>query len=787
MRVKALTLASLLFVTNSLFAFQSFKVDQVQVQGLSRLSKAMVLSNVPVQPGQQLTPELANETIQDLFKTGYFKNIVLQKNGNNLIVKVQERPTISSIKFEGNKLLKTKQLSPVLLKVGLEVGNMFEASTLSRLQQSIEQQYFSIGKYAARVTTEIKNLPRNRVSIILKVSEGLYTKVARINFVGNHHYASKTLADQITLSTPSFWTFFNGDDEFTQTKLSSSLQQLSDFYMDHGFLKFHINSSQASLTPTHKKVLLTVNLSEGSQYHFSNISLQGKFIVPKATLEKLIQTKEGQVFSRKEVMDTAKAIQLALADKGYAFATVNPTPNIDEDNKTVAVTFNVNPGKRVYVSRIRFQGNDVTNDRTLRERATFPEESLYNQTKVDHTKLRLQRLPYVESVQQTNTPVSGSTDQVDVGYKVKERSANKIGASLGYSELNKVILGAYLTMPNVFGTGNVFSINTQVSKPYQQVNFTYTEPYFTQSGVSQSINIYGSKVKNNYTSLVSYSMNQLGANLTYGIPLSTFNTLNLGGGVDHSRLVNPYNSTSLTVQQFTQKHGNNYNTLSLTFGVSHDTTNDAFFPSTGDQLSVGTNVATPVSNLTWYKLNGSAAWFHPIYWDRFVFGINGSVHYGNGYGKIDELPFFQNFYSGGWGSVRGYSQGTLGPQDTINCGSTASDLGCTSEGDALGGNFSMAASINIYFPTPFITSNRNIRMGVFADAGNVYDTQRVSTAYENRNNPTHPTFQNLRYSVGLELQWLSPLGALGFSIAKPLNSKPGDDLQYFQFTLGQTF
>lgn len=781
MRIKALTLASLLLASNTVLAFQSFKVDQIQIQGLSRISKSMVSNNVPLKVGQTLTPAKSNEIIDDLFKTGYFSNVSLQKVGHNLVVKVQERPTISSVKFKGNELLKTKMLKPVLLKVGLQVGNMFDQSTLSRLTQSIEQQYYMQGKYSVKVTTDIKKLPRNRVALTVNISEGVYTKVARINFVGNHHYSKSELLDNFQLSTPSFMTFFNSNDEFTQQKMNKSLQEITEFYMNHGFLKFQINSSQVAITPTNKHVLLTVNLTEGGQYRFANIALQGKFIVPKSKLEAQVLAKKGEIFSRQQILDTAKAIQRVLSDKGYAFATVNPIPKIDDKTKTVSITFNVNPGKRVYVHEVRFKGNNVTNDKTLRERVTFPEGSLYNQTKIDHTKLRFQRLPFVEHVETRNVPVPNSTDQVDVDYNVKERSANKVGASIGYSELNKVILGANLNMPNVFGTGNIFDINMQISKPFQSVAFTYTEPYFTDTGVSQSISIYGTKLDNAFTSQVSYSMDQYGANLSYGIPLSTFNRFNVGAGVNHSRLVNPYGSTSKTVTQYTQAHGNSFNSLTTTFGWSHDTTNDAYFPSRGDEAGLGFVVATPASKLTWYKVNANAGWFHPIVWNRFVFGATAHAHYGSGYSKIKHLPFFQNFYGGGWGSVRGYTQGTLGPTDSLTC-STG-----TCQGDALGGNLSINASVNLYFPVPFAVSHRNIRMGIFADAGNVYDTYHLSTAYNSAANPTHPNFENLRYSAGVELQWLSPLGALGFSLAKPINSKPGDSLNYFQFTLGQTF
>ncbi len=763
-----------------------FKISKIDIQGLTNLPESSVMPNVSVSVGQDLTLDLSNKVINDLFKTGYFSDIqLLEGPGNALIIQVTELPTIGSIKIDGNSLIKTQQIKDVLLKVGLQTGDMLNQSTLLRVQQSLEQQYYLLGKYPALVTTSTTPLPRNRVALKINISEGLYTRVARIDFVGNHNFDGGDLEDNFKLSTPSLWTLFNSDDEFTQDKMAQSIQELSDFYGDNGFLKYQVNSSEVSLSPTKKQALLTVNMTEGALYHFGLVNLEGQFVIPKATLQNLIQIHSGDIFSRSAVMNSAKAMQLALANKGYAFAVVNPIPNVDDSKKIVGITFSVNPGRRVYVHQIQFEGNTQVNDQTLRERMTFPEGSLYNQTKIDQSKLKLQQMSFLQNITEENIPVPGSTDEVDVVFKLTEQNANKVGGSIGYSELNKVILGANLTMPDVFGTGNIFSIQMQLSQPYQSLNFNFTQPYFTSSGISQSFNIYASKLDNSHTSLVGYSMDDVGGNVTYGIPLSTFNTFNIGAGVDHSRLVNPYDSTSLTVQQFTTDHGNNYNTLSTNFGWSHDSTNNPYFPSRGSSGSLGVNIATPVSSLEWYKTSLTGAWFHPVVWDRLVFGLNGEVDYGNGYGKMDNLPFFQNYYGGGWGSVRGYEQGSLGPDDTIDCGSDVP--GCTSQGDSLGGNLKLDASANLYFPVPFAYAQQNLRMGIFADAGNVYDTYHLSTAYDSENNPTSPNFDNLRYSVGIDLEWMSPIGALGFSLAAPLNKKPGDDANIFQFNLGQSF
>jgi len=774
--------------TDASAGFSSFKIEKIVITGLTSLPESAVSNNISVQVGQLLTPELSNQLINNLFKTGYFTDIQLsQSTGNTLIINLTEAPTIAEISIKGNSLIKTQQIKDVLLKVGLQVGDMLNPSTLLRVQQSLEEQYETLGKYPADVKTDLVTLPRNRVKLNITISEGLNTKVGRVDFIGNQYFDTNTLLSNFTLSTPSLFTLFNSDDEFTQAKMTQSLQTLSDYYTNNGFLKFHINSSQAALTSTKKQALLSVSLTEGALYHFGTVDLQGQFVVPKTDLQKLILIHSGGIFSRADVMNSAKAMQLAMANKGYAFATVNPVPTVNDSTKIVSINFYINPGNRVYIHEVKFEGNTQTNDQTLRQRVTFSEGSLYNQTKIDQSKLKFQQLPFIQNVSEDLVPVPGSTDQVDIVFKITEQNANKVGGSIGYSELDHLILGANLTMPNLFGTSDVFQIAMQWSQPYQSVNFTFTQPYFTQSGISQSFNVYMSKLDNSHVSLVSYSMDQVGGNVTYGIPLSTFNTFNVGAGVDNSHLLNPYDSTSLTVQEFTQKWGNNFNSLTMNLGWSHDSTNNPYFPSTGTQGAIGAQVATPVSTLDWYKTHVTGAWYHPVIWDRLVFGLDGEVDYGNGYGKLDTLPFYQNYYGGGWGSVRGYAQGSLGPDDTIVCGSDTTDLGCQSQGDALGGNLKIDASANLYFPVPFAYSQQNLRMGVFADAGNVYDTYHLDTAYNEQNNPTSPNFDNLRYSVGLELQWQSPIGALGFSLAEPLNRQEGDDTQIFQFNLGQTF
>ncbi len=566
------------------------------------------------------------------------------------------------------------------------------------------------------------------------------------------------------------------------------MQQLSDFYENNGYVDFKVVSAQASLDSTHTKAFITVSVSEGPQYQFAGFALKGDLILPAATLEKLVKIKVGETYSKAMITAAQKAIMNAVADQGYAFANVNPVPTIDKEKKTVFLTFFVTPGQKVYVDQIQFSGNTVTNDKALRQRMKFVEGSTYSKTKIDESTVTLQRLPYMQAVNQTITPVPNSADTVNVDYNLKETSANTVSAALGYSELYGVIVQTGFNVNNVFGTGNIFGINAQLSKPYQSVNMNYTEPFFTNSGISQTEGLYYTHVNAGDEGLANFSTNSYGGTLGYAVPISTWNSFNFGIGLDHTLLQQPGNGyQSQTVTNFIADHGSQYTTYSLSFSLSRDSTNSAYFPTQGESGSIGTNFAIPGSNLTWYKLNANGTWYHALN-QYFTLSVMGGAYYGNGYGNMNNLPFYLNFYGGGWGSVRGYNAGTMGPQDTLICNNGADcTVGSTEEGSALGGNLMIDSNIELTYPVPFMTENNNFRLITFVDSGNVYNTYNLPTDWNAAEDPNTPNFSNLRYTAGVGLEWVSPLGAVGLSFAAPLNKKPGDSTQIFQFTLGTFF
>ena len=446
------------------------------------------------------------------------------------------------------------------------------------------------------------------------------------------------------------------------------------------------------------------------------------------------------------------------------------------------------------MKQINIAGNTVTNDQTLRERIKYVEGSVYSGKNMHNTKIALERLPYVKHLGVSTTPVPGSSDELDVNYKVLEQSSNSVSANIGYSQLNRFIVGGSLNMPNVFGTGNIFNINAALSKPYQSLSFGYTEPFFTLGGISQSFNLYMTRVDNAQRDLTNYSTNSFGGTLNYAIPMSTWTFFNIGGGYDHTKLLQPKDDVSATVANFTQDNGTVFNTFTINFGVSRNTTNSSYFPTAGSDLSLNSTIAVPGSKLDWYKLTASGVYYIPIA-HHYTLSFDAGAGLGGGYGNNDHLPFYNNFYGGDWGSgngfgrLRGFTAGSLGPDDKLCDNSTGqcSDSQATA-GNSIGGNLMVDASANLYFPIPFVADQDSFRMGVFADAGNVYLTYDTDTVYTgDRTYPHSPTLNNLRYSTGLSFQWKSPFGPLAFSLAYPLNRKPGDNVQVFQFSLGHTF
>ncbi len=773
-------------ITNSAYALaapsSAFKVSAIKVQGQSNIPSAVIEKNLGVKEGQTLYPSRYASVIQNLYDTGYFSDIDLSRDNNTLVVKVHERPTIASVKTDGNKKIKSEDLNKFLVQMGIATGDFYNPNTLAQLQSNLIGQYNLMGYYAARVNVKKEPLVRNRVAITIKVSEGLPARVKGISFVGNKAFSASALKGALPIKTSGFGHNFFGRNKYSEQKLNDSLTALSDYYTNRGYMNFHVKSSDVSLAYNHHDMYLHFSVFEGPKYTFSGYELVGDHLPKETWQSKHIHIKNKATFSRKAVVDGLNGIKDYLANRGYAFAMLNPVPKINEKEHSVKIVYYVHPGQKMMVNQISFSGNTQTTDNVLRQQLRYVEGSIYDLSKIKSSKNFVRReYPFITSIDHQVKPVPGKVDALDVDYKVTEQSRNQVSFQIGYSELDSAFVGVNLAIPSVFGSAKQFNIGTTLSKSSQSLNLSYTDPFFTINHVSQTLSAYSNRVNYDKRDLTNYATNSIGASVLYGVPISDTNTMNLGFGLDHTNLVKPGSSTSETVNQFTDTYGNNFNTYSLNWGISHNSTNLAYFPTSGSRFDLNTKLAVPGSSLRYYTLNTSYQWYHPVVGPTTI-GLSGGVQYGNGYGNTNELPLYARFYGGGWGSVRGFSEGSMGPHDTLKDAD-----GNETQGQVIGGNLNVHLSANFFFPPSLSKNPDSLRLGWFVDAGNIYSTKKEDYAYQSQDLPTHPGFGNMRYSTGLGLQWYSPVGMMAFSLSKVLNAKPGDDTSMFNFSIGQTF
>ncbi len=753
---------------SSLCHAESFVVRKINVEGLQRVSEDTVYSYLPIHTGQTLTSEKTGAIISALYQTGFFEHIALTRSGNTLVIRVVERPTIGQLKVSGNSSIPTDKLTSVMKGVGIAEGRVFNDVTLEKIKQSLLDQYYNVGRYNARVNVTVTPMDRNRVKITIDISEGLIAKVRQINLIGNHVFSERILDKQLDLTTPGVITFFTQTDRYSQEKLDSSLDKLRNYYMDRGYLKFTVKSSQVSVTPDRKSIYLTIVIDEGVPYTVKGVNITGTTILPREELLKKVNIQPGSTFSRQTTVDGEKAISDALGREGYIFTTVSLKPNVDEKNKQVFLTYDVKPGKRAYVRHIYFIDNTKTNDEALRRELMQMEGAPVSTEKLDESKHRLSLLPYIRNVDMGVEPIAGTDDTVDVSYKVTEENAAQATFSIGYSQLDHLILGAGLNQKNFLGTGKTLGLNFSHSRYQQFYGINYMDPYYTTSGISRSINLSVSKTDPSAADLTrSYTSDQYAASVIYGIPLgqekNVINTLQLGYGLEKT-LVTLSNQVSQQVNNFVAQHGRNFQQVDLIMGLSRDGRDKAIFPTQGALQTLSANLYLPItgSSLKYYTLGYSGRWYHPLV-GKFIASARGDLGYGNSFTGPLNYPFFKNFYAGGMDSVRGYQGNTLGPKD--------------SNGDPSGGNALIDGGLGIIFPN-YISDN--LRTSLFLDGGNVYNT------YNNKRFAGTGS-GGPRYATGLEADWLTPLGLIDLSVAKALNPQPGDSREFFQFALGANF
>lgn len=754
-----------------------FTVADIRVEGLQRVSAGTVFGALPINVGDRLNEAAGQAIIRNLFRLGFFNDISIARDGNVLVIELSERPAIDSITLDGNESIPDEALLEGLQDSGLAEGEIFRRATLERVDLELERQYVAQGRYGASIDSRVEELPRNRVAINIEIEEGSVAKVRHLNIVGNSVYSDRQLLDEFELSLPHPILFWRSDDRYSREKLGGDLERLEAYYRDSGYVNFGIESTQVSVNPEKSEVYVTINVDEGEKYSIGDVQIAGELNdVPVQALEPLLLVFEGQTFSQAAITASEERLVDALGNAGYTFANASGVPEINEDDKTVDLRFFVEAGQRAYVRRIDFRGNTVTRDRVLRREMRQFEGGWASSAQIDISKLRLERLGYFKEVNVETPAVPGSDNQIDVLYSVEEQPSGSISATLGYSQVSGMILGAQYQEKNVFGSGNSLGLGINWSKYQQSVNFNFFDPYFTVDGISRGFNVYARRTDYDERNIARYSTDAYGAGVNFGYPISETARVNFGFSVDRTEIrrgVYP----ALEIAEFLDEEGSDFNNLGLTIGFSSSRLNRGLFPTAGSSQDLSLEVAAPISDLSFYRLRYEGQKFYPL-GDGFSLRLHTKLGYGDGYGDSNKMPFFEHFYAGGFGSVRGYEMNTLGPQATR----APNDPFQRRDVQPFGGNVLITGGLELIVPMPFVDDQSQFRPVLFLDGGNVFNTDcpDVSEVCEG------PALDELRYSAGFGVTWLTGLGPITLGIAKALNAKDTDEEEFFQFELGRT-
>jgi len=744
---------------------EAFVIKDIRVEGLQRISAGTVFNHIPVKIGERIQSEESSSIIRELYKTGFFKDVRLEREVDVLIVFVQERPAIAKINISGNKSMETEALLAGLKDIGLAEGRVFNNSVLDKIELELRRQYFSNGKYGIKLESTVTPLERNRVAVDITISEGAVAKIKRINIVGNTSFEEEDLLDQFKQTTGSFLSRVTKDDQYSRQKLAADLETLRSFYLDRGYINFKVDSTQVSISPDKNDIYITINITEGDVFTISDIKLAGRMAVSKEKIFPLIHLTRGDTFSRKDVVDSSERINSLLGSNGYAFANVNSIPEIDQKTRKVSITFFVDPGKRVYVRRVNFRGNSNTRDEVLRREMRQMESAWFSSEQVKLSKERLRRLGYFDAVTVQTPAVPGSTDQVDVNVTVKEKQTGNMMAGLGWSKSDGILFNTSVSQDNFLGTGKRINFGFNNSESSRHYQIGYTNPYYTVDGISRGFDLMYKQTDFADVDTAAYKTDVASAGVNFGIPLNEFDRVRLAFKVVHTDF-DTGGSASDEVSDFVDPDGvgkdsDSFLDYIMTVSWSHDSRNSAIFATRGGKQRLSAEVSFPGSDLEYYKVEYSHRRYFPIS-ESFTLSLNGEIGYGDAYGDTSKLPFFKNYFAGGTKSIRGYKDYSLGPRDSLDA--------------PLGGNMKLIGNVEVLFPEPFGLAPDTVRMGAFLDFGNVYDTDDDSF-----------DLGEMRYSTGLSLTWLSPMGALGFALALPLNDESDDETENFQFTFGGAF
>jgi len=782
----------------------SLRVDNIRVEGLQRVSEGTVYNYLPVNIGDRLSPQRVREAIRALYDTGFFRDVELRWEEGTLVVAVLERPSIESFEITGNKDIKTEDLSKSLRNVGLATGKTFDRSVLEDVKQYLTDQYFSRGKYAVRIDAQVEEVPDNRVRVRIEIKEGKRAKIRQINLVGNTTFEEEAILEEFELKTPNWLSWYRQDDRYSRESLQGDLEKLRSYYMDRGYANFEIESTQVAIAPERDDIFITVNVNEGEVFKVSNVKLAGTFVVLESELKNFLFVKAGDTYSKKAITATQEIIQNRLGLEGYAFAKVDPVPTPEEGKKEVGITFFIDPGNRVYVRHILFNGVTKINDDVLRREMRQLEGAWLSNLLVERSKQRIQRLPFIEKVESETTPVPGTADLVDIEFEIKEGSSAQLGGGIGYSESQSFILNGNYADSNFLGSGERISVDLNSGRFSKVYGVSHTNPYTNIDGVARTLSLTYRDVTQFVSASSDFSSESFAVSVDYGYPITEFQGLRVGLSAQRSSLITgegsaeqarswvrtngDYRIQIVPEQDFgggfvipgTALDTTQFDSFDLTVGWSYDSRNRALFADRGMRHSLALSYALPFSDVQYATVNYDYLQLVPIV-GRWTLALAAELGYSQELGDTTAPPPFRNFFAGGPDTVRGYRESRLGPKDSF--------------GNPYGGNLKVTARAELIIPTPekWATS---ARATVFFDIGNVFSTRGF---YEFTGidgvTPVDYKFKydNLRQSTGVAVQWLAPLGVFRFSYALPLNPFRGDGVQFadeeerFQFTIGQAF
>lgn len=821
--IRSFLLFTLLSISTLSTAFDSFVVEDIRLNGAERISHGTVFTYLPIEKGDKATQRSISRSIKSLFRTGYFSDVKILRDDNILVVEVVERPAIASIAIDGNKAIKTEELLKGLRDIGLVEGEVFDKLQLERVQNELTRQYFSRGKYNVLVDAKVKNLERNRVKVNIDIEEGKAAKIKHIKIVGNTVFTDEELIETFESGTTGFLSWYSSNDQYSKEKLNGDLEKLKSYYMDRGYVDFNVESVQVTISDDKKDIYITANIEEGQPYKFGEMKVTGEMVIDKSAIERMIVTTEGEPFARNLTELSADRMKIILGNLGYAFAEITPIPEANKEEAIVNMTYYVNPGKRVYVRNITFQGNIKTKDEVLRREMRQFEGGWYSKSLVERSKIRLQQKPYFEEVEIETPKVAGTDDQIDVIVSVKERNSGQFTFSVGFSQVSGVNTAISVSLQNLLGTGNALSFAINNSSFFKQLNVFYEDPYYTDDGISRGFSMKYSTSNFGEANIARFSSSNGSVGMQMSFPISEYDRIFTSLAYERINVKAFLGRTApLIFTDLCELGGYAYTTqTALPLGVewngidcvpegadilppddpegvrngslipfearraftfykaearwSRDSRNRFFNPTRGSSYRLGAEVALPGSTAQFYKITAKTNKLFPLS-KNLTLSLSGEIGLGDGYSKTKGLPFFENFFAGGVQSVRGYRDNTLGPKSSITGDDDSSGLPLTSrQGDPVGGSLKTTGSVELVFPTPFGKVANSARLAWFWDFGNVFDKASDFEARE------------FRHSTGLALKWQAPVGPIIINFAHTFNDDKFDDTESIQFAFGNTF